>query len=453
MYELGQETLTDSAIAIYIAIAPRDPRELNRDSEPLIEYLEPVAAEDLAQALLEMAIPAQIIDGAHIGAPGWVIARTVGVADGYAIRWAPEENTTRGEFPTIEFEDVAAQLAQRLDAACHIADHPNVPSTHAHLDGHVVDINQHSCALVGQYRSTDGPLLANVLNDDIWFRHGTPWTVAAPSSTEVLLDAVLGWNPSKPSILFERNGAWRRMTVMHREYVGVHEWGPQWSNVDPRLKISPEINAYLSTDEPDAAQFVFDYFDSPSIDALELKTELNLDGVQADRLELVFGAPEMDDPFTAVSRILGLPEEAAEVAEGWREASSLSDVREIRFEKFSKAVWSSVTSLPSEQDLSSRIIRLWLVRPYAYYALNAVEVAALGVLARAASKRGRRKTGALLGALAAVAVADFFVPKKWRGQPATQTNHSATPADETQQDSAQHTSGQNGASPRGSQID
>lgn len=416
MYELEQESLTDSAMAIYIAIAPRDPREVNRDSDPLIEYLEPVAAEDLAQALMDMTIPAQIIDGAHIGAPGWVIARTVGVADGFAVRWAPEENTTRGEFPTIEFEDVAATLAQRLDAACHIADHPNVPSTHAHLDGHVVDINQHSCALVGQYRSTDGPLLANVLNEDVWFRHGTPWSVATPSSAEVQLDAVLGWNPTKPSILLERNGAWRRITVMRGEYVGVHEWGPLWQNVDPRTRVSPEINSFLSMGEQDAAQFVFDFFQSPTIDPRELGAELKLDQVQVDRLQLVFGAPEMDDPFTAVSRILGLPEDAAELAEGWREAKSLIGVREVRYEKFSKAVWSSVTTVPSEPDVSSKIMRLWLERPAAYYALNGAEAAAFAGLARLAVKRGRRKTGLFLGVLCAVTLADFMVPKKWRGQ-------------------------------------
>jgi hypothetical protein len=430
MHELEQETLTDSAIAIYIAIAPRDPREPNRESEPLIEYLEPVIASDFAAALQELAVPAQIIDGSHIGAPGWVIARTIGVGDGLAVRWAPEENSTRGEYPTLGFEDVAAHLAQRLDAACHIADHPNVPSTHAHLDGHVVDINQRSGAIIGQYRSTDGPLLANVLNDDIWFAHGTPWSIATTDSSEVMLDAILSWNPAKPSLLFERNGAWRRMTVMLRDFVGVHEWGPRWTNVDPRTNTTPELAHYLLDEDTDAAQFVFDFFATPHIDAHELAHQFDLDEVDTDRLQLVFSAADMDDPFTAISRILQLPEAAAEIAEGWRDIEHLPRAREIKFEKFSQAVWSSVTTPPTEADVSSRIMRLWLERPPAYYVLNGLELAAFTLLARAAHKRGRHKTSFALGTLAALTAADMLVPARWRGQ---HTRHNHSELDQTSQ--------------------
>lgn len=416
MRELDQDVLADPGYAMYIAIAPRDPREPGSATESSIEFLEPVTANELAEALLKRGVPAQIIDGAHVGAPGWVIARTVGLATGTAPRWAPQENTTVGDFPTIAFEDLASGLAQDLNAACHVADHPNVPSTHAHIESLVVDINKRSNALIGQFRSTDGPLLANAIGEDVWFAHGEPWSIVACDEHDPSMDTVLGWGTNKPAILFERNGAWRRMTLVYRDYVGIHEWGPRWANVDPRGERTTELLSYIDLEDIDPAQFVFDFFETPRIVAEDLAAALALNETQVNRLQLVLNAPSMDDPFAAISRIIGLPEEGAEVADGWREPYDLTGVIEVPHEDFSRAVWSSATTVPSERDVSSRVMSMWLRRPPSYYVLNVAEAGALGILTALAAKKGYKKVAVATGLLTVLTVADFFVPATWRGQ-------------------------------------
>lgn len=416
MRKLGLETHFESVYAMYIAIAPRDPREPGDHSEQAIHYLEPVTTQELSDALTDRGIPAQIIDGSAVGAPGWVIARTVGFAEGLAPRWAPEENITRGIFPTISFEDLASGLAQELNAPCHVADRPNIPSTHAHIDGLVVDINSRSAALLGQFRSTDGPLIAHTIGHDIWFAHGTRWSTVATEIPEANIDNMIGFNPTKPIISMERNGVWRRLTVVHNNFIGHHEWGPKWDNVDPRTTVSEPLLQYLLLDEADPAQFVFNFFHTPAADPNELAAIFNLDVVSKHRLELVLNSADMDDPFTAVARILGLPEAAAEIAEGWRAPHELPNGVEVLHEDLPTAVWSSATTTPTEKDFSSRIISMWLRRPPSYYVLNAVEALALGSLTYVAHKQGHRKTAVALAAITAVTVADFFVPASWRGQ-------------------------------------
>jgi hypothetical protein len=421
MHELEQATQTYAAYAMYIAIAPRDPRDpqdikSSGSDADHVAYLDPVTLEQLSQALLDRAVPAQVIDGAHIGAPGWMIARTVGLYEGFAPRWAPEENTTRGEIPTISFEDLASGLAQELNAACHVADHPSVPSTHSHLDGITVDINTRAEAVVGRFRSTDGPLLAHAARHDLWFRSGAQWGVVGVDQPGGALENLIGWNSDQPCIHLERNGAWRRLTVAHRDEIGVHEWGPQWTDVDPRTGVAQDLMRYLQLGEVDPAQFVFDFFARPQIDADALAGLFELGTLERDRLHLVLSADNMDDPLTAVTRILGLPEAAAELAEGWREPHHLEGAQYVVAQPFSKAVWAAAMTLPDESDISSRIMRLWLRRPPAYYALNTLEAAALAGLTRYAHKTGRKRTAVVLGALTAVTIADFFTPAKWRGQ-------------------------------------
>lgn len=416
MRKLGQETHSETLYAMYIAIAPRDPRDAQDSAESELQYLEPVTAQELATALKERNVPAQVLDGAQIGAPGWVLARTVGLADGVAPRWAPEENVTRGAFPTISFEQLASGLANQLNAPCHIADRPSIPSTHAHIEGIVVDINSRSSALVGQFRSTDGPLIAHTIGADVWFAHGQQWSTVASEIPEANFGAMIGWGAQKPVVYFDRNGAWRRLSVVHHNYVGHHEWGPAWENVDPRQDVSQHLLQYLMLDEVDPAQFVFDYFDSPELDTSDLAEIFELDSLARNRLELVLNAKDMDDPFTAIARILGLPEVSAEVAEGWRTAEDLPGAVESLHETFTAAVWNSATTTPTENDFSSKVMGMWLQRPPSYYAINALEVAALGSITVLAHKAGHKKTSAIFGLFTAMTFADFFVPAKWRGQ-------------------------------------
>lgn len=87
-----------------------------------------MTVDETGDALLELAIPAQLLDGADIGSPGWILARTLGTEDGAILRWAPTENTRHGHLPTMNVDDVAAHLAHELNTACHISNDPHIPS-------------------------------------------------------------------------------------------------------------------------------------------------------------------------------------------------------------------------------------------------------------------------------------------------------------------------------------
>ncbi len=408
MPELDLDLEHDNAIAMYIAIAPRDPRDASAAQES--DYLPPVTLEELAEQLIALGIPSQVMNGADLGAPGWVIAKTLGVRDGRAIRWAPHENTSDGEYPTIGFEDVAATLAQRLNSSCHIADHPTLPATHVSVEDVVVDLNARAASLVGAYRSTDAPLLAHAAHDDIWFAFGQPWSVVGFNGPDANVENLVTWATREPSVLLERHGPWRTLTVSFDGNIEVvHEWGPTWYTVDPRDEKTQEMSKLVSLGEPDAAEFVLSRIERPHADSTMFAGLFNLDDVEADRLDLVLAAGDMDDPFTSVCRILGLPEAAAELAEGWRDASELPGAISAEFESLPRAAWSSVTTVPLEKDVTSYLTRLWIERPTAYYVMNAAE---FGVWAR---NRGYRKTAALSAGIAALTVADFFVPRRWRG--------------------------------------
>ncbi|WP_435299241.1 hypothetical protein [Timonella sp. A28] len=416
MFELDQDVAADT-IEMFITVAPRDPRGGAPRSEDAIEYLEPVTLDELAEQFLNLGIPAQVMEGAEVGAPGWVIARTLGLRDGRALRWAPEENTTDTQFPTMPFADLARFLAEHLNTDCHLSDQPNIPVVKVDFGDVVVDSAQHGTALVGKYRSNDGPLIAHDAQEDVWFAHNQPWSVVAGTTAEADLGGVLMTSGMYPVVGFERNGHWRRVVVSMGGHVQLlHEWGPQWQTVDPRVVETEEIIRLLSRDEENVADLVLDHFATPRATAQDFADFFELSEVELDRLGLVLAAPEMDDPFTAVARILGLPEQAAEVAEGWRDPATLDNACRVETQGLSAAVWSSLTTSPTESDVSAKISRLWIERPPSYYVLNGVETAAWAGLAVAAKRRGRRKLSVVCGVFAALSLADFFVPAKWRGR-------------------------------------
>lgn len=423
MFELDQDLDEAHIIPMYIALAPRDPRDSAPRTADAVPYIDPVAPDELAEQLLNMSIPAQVIDGKLIGSPGWVIARTLGFDDGRALRWAPEENTTKGRLPSIGFEDVASQLANALNTHCHISDSPAVPSVKAHVGDVVLDLDRRAEAVIGRFQSIDGPLLAHTAGVNLWFAHRSEWSIVAgaadgaPEGDDLDVDMLLTWPNAQPTVAFERDGQYRRVSVaVHGTIVVTHEWGPLWDMVDPRIVAGEELTSLIDLGEENAADMVIDYFESATACARDFAPYFDLDEVALDRLDLVLDSPDMDDPLTAFARILGLPEEAAEVAEGWRSGASLEGAALVESKPLPQAMWNAVTTLPTESTWTARMTRLWLTRPMSYYVINGVEVAALAAGARMANQRGHRKTAISLGVLAAVTCADFFVPKKWRGQ-------------------------------------
>jgi len=416
MFELDQETDNANILPMYIAMAPRDPRDGAPQSPDAISYLGPVTTEELAEQLIELSIPAQIIDGAVIGAPGWVIARTLGFEDGSALRWAPEENTTGGRLPSVGFEQVAADLANALGTHCHISDSPALPSIRAHVGDHVVDLDHAADAVVGHFTSVDGPLLAHAAGVDLWFAHRPDWSIITGRAEGLDVDTLLTWVTPYPTVAFERDGQYRRISVAIRGHIVItHEWGPEWAMVDPRATANEHLARLLDDGKENAADLVIDYFEPATAQASDFLPYFDLDPVTQDRLDLVLNSPEMDDPLTAFARILGLPVEAAEIAEGWRSPETLPGVTHAPVLRLPYAVWSAATTVPTENTFAARISRMWLTRPPAYYVVNTTELLTFTAAAALAHKRGHTKTAVALGALAVVTAADFFVPRSWRG--------------------------------------
>lgn len=198
-----------------------------------------------------------------------------------------------------------------------------------------------------------------------------------------------------------------------RAVVAAHEWGPRWKHLDPSEGVAPTDGVMT---------LVHEYFDTPVGDVGEFARTLDLTDSQTRALQTLFDDTEADDPFTAVMRLLGLPVEAAEVAEGWLDPAELPDVRRVESQPFVQAMWSSLTTVPTEPGRINDLQRLWIYRPRAYWLLSIAEAVAAGgaaaILLRPGAQRGstsRTALGWACAAAAVVTVADMALPRRWRG--------------------------------------
>lgn len=404
-------------VPLYIAVEPRDPRGEGARTEDAIEHVPAATVEEVAGVLTQLGVPAQMLDGAHLGAPGWVLARTVGWSDGRIVRWAPDENPASGPYPTLSCDDVATYLSRAIDVACRVGEDLEIPSEGRTDHGLGVVIEQRSGAVVGRLRSTEAPQLAHLMGSALWFAQVDGSSIVAAVDPGADLEPVATYAASTPTIGLERNGAWRRIGLMrNREVLTAHEWGPRWTGLDPSEGAAPYDGVMT---------LVSEYFETPVGDVPQIARELDLTDAQARELQELFDDADADDPFTAVLRLLGLPVEAAEVAEGWLDPADLPDVRQVESQPFVRAMWSSLTTVPTEPGRISDLQRLWIYRPRAYWALTAAEAvvaagAAVGLLragARAGAGRGGTRTalGWASAAVAALALADMALPRRWRG--------------------------------------
>lgn len=141
--------------------------------------------------------------------------------------------------------------------------------------------------------------------------------------------------------------------------MAVHEFGPRWIDVDPR-----GIDDYaLPGEEFDTVDLVFDYYEPPQADADDFATHYELTTEQHNQLTAILDAETPDDPFTGIVRILGLPDEAAEVAEGWRDPHDLPAAELFHPKRLGAALWDSLTTLPTENTVNARMHRAWITRP------------------------------------------------------------------------------------------
>ena len=401
-------------VPLYIAVEPRDPRGEGARTEDAIEHVPAATVEEVAGVLTQLGVPAEMLDGAHLGAPGWVVARTVGWSDGRIVRWAPDENPANGPYPTLSCDDVATYLSRAIDVACRVGEDLEIPSEAGGDHGLGVVIEQRSGAVVGRLRSTEAPQLARLLESALWFAQIDGTSIVAAVDPGADLEPVATFASTTPTIGLERNGPWRRIGLVRGHAVlTAHEWGPRWVRLDPSQGVAPYDGVMT---------LVHEYFDTPVGDVGVLSRELDLTDAQARSLQDLFDDAEVDDPFTAVLRILGLPVEAAEVAEGWLDPADLPDVRRVEPEPFVRAMWSSLTTVPTEPGRINDLQRLWIYRPRAYWVLSIAEAVVAGGVAVGLLRSGARRGSAPRTALgwagvatAVVTLADMALPRRWRG--------------------------------------
>lgn len=414
MHDVTSGTDQLALVPLFIAVEPRDPRGEADLPLEAIEHVPAATVSEVADVLGQLGVPADLMDGAVLGAPGWVVARTVGWSDGRIVRWAPDENPVDGPYPTLSSDDVAAYLARALDVACRIATDLEIPGETPGDDAVGLVIEARAGAVVGRIRSTDVPRLAYLTGADLWFAQVDGVSVIAGVEPTADLEAVVTSPTSTPTVGLERNGPWRRMGLVRGgQMITAHEWGPRWFRVDPSGGADPSSGVLRLVDE---------YFEVPTADADEIAQQFALSPAQADRLATLLDDADSDDPFTSLMRLLGLPVEAAEVAEGWLPPADLPDVRRVESQPLVRALWSSVTTVPTEPGRVNDLQRLWIERPTAYWVVAGVETALCAVGAVLALRgpgapgpRGRRALGSALVALTVLNVADLAVPRRWRG--------------------------------------
>lgn len=414
MHDLTSGTDQLALVPLFVAIEPRDPRGEADLPLEAIEHVPAATVAEVADVLGQLGVPADLMDGAVLGAPGWVVARTVGWSDGRIVRWAPDENPVDGPYPTLSSDDVAAYLARALDVACRIASDLEIPGETPGDDAVGLVIEARAGAVVGRIRSTDVPRLAYLTGSDLWFTQVDGVSVIAGVEPTTDLEAVVTSPTSSPTVGLERNGPWRRMgLVQSGRMITAHEWGPRWFRVDPSGGADPSSNVLRLVDE---------YFEVPTADADEIAQQFDLSPVQAVHLAALLDDADSDDPFTELMRLLGLPVEAAEVAEGWLPPADLPDVRRVASQPLVRALWSSVTTVPTEPGRMNDLQRLWIERPTAYWVLAGAEVvlcaagAAVALRRPAAeTSRGRRVLGRTLAVLAVLNAADLALPRRLRG--------------------------------------
>lgn len=414
MHDLTSGTDQLALVPLFVAVEPRDPRGETDLPATAIEHVPAATVSEVADVLSQLGVPADLMDGAVLGAPGWVVARTVGWSDGRIVRWAPDENPVDGPYPTLSSDDVAAYLGRALDVSCRIATDLEIPGETPGDDTVGLVIEARAGAVVGRIRSTDLPRLAYLSGADLWFTQVEGISVVAGVDPTTDLEAVATSPTSSPTVGLERNGPWRRMGLVRGgQMITAHEWGPRWFRADPSGGADPSSGVMRLVD---------DYFEVPAADADEIVEQFGLTPAQADRLAALLDDADADDPFTTLMRILGLPVEAAEVAEGWLPPADLPDARRIVSQPLVRALWSSVTTVPTEPGRLNDLQRLWIERPTAYWVLTGAEIVLCAAGAAAALRRtgrpvprGRRVLGRALVALALVNAADLAVPRRLRG--------------------------------------
>lgn len=196
------------------------------------------AIDVLSRALTPLGFVGTVIDGEHLGAPGLVVACTIGFGDGRVMRWieAPDGSELR---PDLTWDEVRGAAEQALGAGVQVGRYVVVGDEvfpgGANWVPRVSGLRPRE-VVVGPYKRTDAPMLAGPARGAlraVWVEPALIVEAADPDDDRVDLERVVQWSNKGTNLLLWRAGPWQGFLAQRRGRGIAHTWGPEWQAIDP----------------------------------------------------------------------------------------------------------------------------------------------------------------------------------------------------------------------------
>jgi hypothetical protein len=290
----------------------------------------------LVDAVRPLGFVGTALDSAPLGAPGWVVACTIGSTDGTVLRWT---RTQEGPelVPDLRWEDLGTVVGEALGGLAHpdVQVGPHVVLGDRVYPGEDDDWVPRISGLtsrevvVGRLVGEDGAALARTAGAalDVASVDGVLLVQASGGSRSADLLRVAGHPADGPVLLLWRNDPWEGFTAIRGRRSVTHMWGPEWQVIDPSARFGdPVVEDVVTTVRPDRATgsqvvALFGLTDDP-------------------RREAVRRLVEEESPPRAMSRflaLLGLPAVADQVLDGTVAVAQLKGARTYPRARFWRA--------------------------------------------------------------------------------------------------------------------
>lgn len=283
----GPEAPDEGPVAVYVGVRLPDAPT----ADPLGR---------LAAALAPLGFVGTAIDGEGLGAPGWLVACTIGDGKGTVMRW--ERGADGSDLvQDLPWERVRAAVAAELGAEVQVGRH--LVTDHGTFPGETtfaaprVDGAESREVVVGSFKAGDEALWARSAKAPIAVASFGGTALVGPASGEPTeLTGVVGYAKG-PALLLWRTGPWEGVFVQRGlRHQTAHTWGPEWRAVVPAgsAETDPAVEWMLAT------------LRMPRASGEDVANVLRLP--EGDRRRQVIELVGHEDPVSPVRRLLALLE-------------------------------------------------------------------------------------------------------------------------------------------------
>lgn len=299
-----------------------------------VRFAVPTAAagNDLARVasiIGSFDVTGQAIDGARVGAPGWVFARTLGdAADETLLFFDAEQDATAFLLP---WKTVHAALVEEFGGGVLVGTELDLGTGHkVHQDGLFALGGDHDAvALIADRKDPQLAALATGVERDLIAARIAGWIVVAaehPATDERLLDdlsdgmyaVALVAGGKAPALVLWRRGEFTQVAMVRGGNVQqVLLWGPGWTTIEPVSLHRFGLQEFVD--------HVGEDLDLGHSDGSELIKHFKLSKDAAVHLRATIRRPVADVP--QLLAVLGVPPAVAETFAGDRRLSDLPQSR------------------------------------------------------------------------------------------------------------------------------